>query len=225
MTIRDWPEDERPREKLLKQGAQALSDAELLAIFLRVGTRGKTALDLARGLINHYGSLKSLLGSSISEFCQFPGMGPAKYVQLTASLEMSKRYFHDEMRESDVISSSHACKQFLINALGNRKTEVFACLYLDTQHKILSFEELFYGTLDSASVYPREVVRKVIEKDAAALIFCHNHPSGSNTASDADIQLTQRLKSALELIDVRVLDHMIVAHNQVMSFAEQGLLN
>jgi len=225
MAICDWPENERPREKLLKQGAQALSDAELLAIFLRVGIRGKTALDLARELIKHYGSLKALLDSGLSEFCLFPGMGPAKYVQLKASLEMSKRYFYDEMRESCFISSPQASKQFLVNALGDCKTEVFACLFLDTQHKILSFEELFYGTLDSASVYPREVVRKVIEKNAAAVIFCHNHPSGSNTASEADIQLTRCLKSALDLIDVRVLDHMIVARNQVMSFAEHGLLN
>lgn len=224
MAICDWPVNERPREKLLNQGAHALSDAELLAIFLRVGIRGKTALDLARELINHYGSLKALLGADMTGFCQFPGLGPAKYVQLRASLEMSKRYFHDEMCESSVISSPQASKQFLVSALGDRKTEVFACLFLDTQHKILSFDELFYGTLDSASVYPREVVRKVIEKGAAAVIFCHNHPSGCNTASDADIRLTQRLKSALELIDVRVLDHMIVAHNQVLSFAEQGLL-
>jgi len=224
MAICDWPEQERPREKLLNKGAQSLSDAELLAIFLRVGIRGKTALDLARELISHYGSLRSLLGAGISEFCQFPGMGPAKYVQLQASLEMSKRYFHDEMCERSFISSTQASKQFLVNALGDRKTEVFACLFLDTQHGILCFEELFYGTLDSASVYPREVVRTVIEKGAAAVIFCHNHPSGSTVASEADIRLTERLKSALELIDVRVLDHMIVARGQVLSFAEQGLL-
>ena len=224
MAITDWPVNERPREKLLNQGPESLSDAELLAIFLRVGTRGKTALDLARDLIKHYGNLKALLLSSKADFCDFPGMGPAKYVQLQASLEMNKRYFHNEMCESNVITSPEASKQFLRSALANKQHEVFACLYLDTQHKTLGFEELFQGTLDSASVYPREVVQSVLKKGAAAVIFCHNHPSGSTTASNADIQLTERLKKALELIDVRVLDHMIVAGNQVMSFAEQGLL-
>ncbi len=224
MAITDWPINERPREKLLNHGANSLSDAELLAIFLRVGMRGKTALDLARDLINYYGNLKSLLMSSEADFCAFPGMGPAKYVQLQASLEMSKRFFHNEMCESNIITSPAASKQFLLSALGNRQHEVFACLYLDTQHKILGFEELFRGTLDSASVYPREVIQSVLKKGAAAVIFCHNHPSGSTKASHADIQLTERLKKALDLIDVRVLDHMIVAGHQVMSFAEQGLL-
>jgi len=225
MAITDWPVNERPREKLLNNGAGSLSDAELLAIFLRVGTRGKTALDLARELITHYGSLKSLLSASESDFCHFPGMGPAKFVQLQASLEMSKRYFHDEMRESNAITNPNASKLFLRSALADKKHEVFACLYLDTQHNILDFEELFTGTLDAASVYPREVVRHVIEKGAAAVILCHNHPSGSTTASEADIQITRRLIAALELIDVSVLDHMIVAGNKVMSFAEHGLLN
>ena len=224
MAITDWPLNERPREKLLKQGAASLSDAELLAIFLRVGMRGKTALDLARDLITHYGNLKALLSATEVNFCAFPGMGPAKFVQLQASLEMSKRYFNDEMRESNAITNPDASKQFLRRALASKKHEVFACLYLDTQHHIIDFEELFTGTLDAASVYPREVVRSVIEKAAAAVIFCHNHPSGSTTASEADIHLTARLKKALELIDVRVLDHMIVAGNQVMSFAENGLL-
>lgn len=224
MAITDWPINERPREKLLNLGATNLSDAELLAIFLRVGMRGKTALDLARDLINHYGSLKSLLMSSMDDFCRLPGMGPAKYVQLQASLEMSKRYFHNEMCETDILTSPEASKQFLRRALSGKKYEVFACLYLDTQHKVIGFEELFKGTLDSASVYPREVVQSVLKKGAAAVILCHNHPSGSTIASQADIQITERLKKALELIDVRVLDHMIVAEYKVMSFAEQGLL-
>jgi DNA repair protein RadC len=225
MAITDWPINERPREKLLNHGATSLSDAELLAIFLRIGIRGKTALDLARDLINHYGNLKSLLMSNEEEFCAFPGMGPAKYVQLQASLEMSKRYFHNEMCESDPINNPEASKNFLRCALAGKQYEVFACLYLDTQHKIIGFEELFRGTLDSASVYPREVVQSVLKKGAAAVILCHNHPSGSTTASQADIQITARLQKALELIDVRVLDHMIVADHKVMSFAEQGLLN
>lgn len=224
MAISDWPELERPREKLLNKGANHLSDAELLAIFLRVGTKGKTAIDLARELILHYGSLKSLLSAHKDDFCLFPGMGPAKFAQLQASLEMSKRYFKDEMRESNPITSPDATKQFLRHALAGKPYEVFACLYLDNQHQIQSFEELFKGTLNAASVYPREVIRHVIEQGAAAVIFCHNHPSGSLAASEADIQITKRLVSALELIDVRVLDHMIVAGNKVMSFAEQGLL-
>lgn len=224
MAISDWPVNERPREKLMAKGAQHLSDAELLAIFLRVGTRGKTALDLARELIHHYGSLKALLGARQADFCAFPGMGPAKFVQLQASLEMSKRFFHDEMREQSPLTSPNATKQYLKHALSGKKQEVFACLYLDNQHQILAFEELFQGTLNAASVYPREVVRHVIEQGAAAVIICHNHPSGSKLASEADIQLTKRLIAALELIDVRVLDHMIVAGNDIVSFAEQGLL-
>lgn len=224
MAISDWPINERPREKLIAKGASHLSDAELLAIFLRVGTRGKTALDLARDLIQHYGSLRALLGARQADFCAFPGLGPAKFVQLQASLEMSKRFFHDEMREQSPLTSPNATKQFLKHALSGKKQEVFACLYLDNQHQILAFEELFQGTLNAATVYPREVVRHVIDKGAAAVIICHNHPSGSKVASDADIQLTKRLIAALELIDVRVLDHMIVAGNDIVSFAEQGLL-
>ena len=224
MAISDWPVSERPREKLITYGASHLSDAELLAIFLRVGTRGKSAIDLARELIQHYGSLKSLLGAKQADFCAFPGMGPAKYVQLQASLEMSKRFFQDEMREQNPLTSPHATKQYLKHALHGKKQEVFACLYLDNQHQIIAFEELFKGTLNAASVYPREVVRHVIDKGAAAVIICHNHPSGSTVASEADIQLTKRLIAALDLIDVRILDHMIVAGNEIVSFAEQGLL-
>ncbi len=225
MAIRDWPEGERPREKLLQQGPQSLSDAELLAIFLRVGLPGKTAIDLARELIAHFGSLKKLLCSTQQEFCAFPGMGPAKFTQVQASLEISKRYFKDEMREGDAITNPESCKKFVRLALADKPQEVFACLYLDNQHRILRFEELFQGTIDAASVYPREVLRKVIEHQAAAVIFCHNHPSGSTQASQADIQLTKRLISTLELIDVRVLDHLIVAGASVVSFAEQGLLH
>ncbi len=224
MAISDWPVNERPREKLIAKGPGHLSDAELLAIFLRVGTKGKSALDLARELIQHYGCLKALLSARQADFCSFPGMGPAKFVQLQASLEMSKRFFQDEMREQNPLTSPHATKQFLRHALAGKKQEVFACLYLDNQHQILAFEELFQGTLNAASVYPREVVRHVLEKGAAALIICHNHPSGSPIASDADIQLTKRLVAALDLIDVRILDHLIVAGNTIVSFAEQGLL-
>lgn len=224
MAITDWPEHERPREKLLKQGAHTLSDAELLAIFLRVGTRGKTALDLARELILHFGSLKTLLQTPAERFCAFPGMGTAKYTQLQASLEMSKRVLWDEVKESDAITSSEACRQFVYQQLAHRRNEVFACLYLNTQHQVLSFEELFQGTLDAASVYPREVVRKTLEIGAASIILCHNHPSGSGIISQADKEITQRLRAALDLIDVNVLDHFVVAGSRVISFAEQGLI-
>lgn len=224
MSISNWPSAERPREKLLLKGADALSDAELLAIFLRTGVPGKTALDLAREMLSFHGSLRALLKCDHDAFCSFKGMGSAKYAQLQASLEMSKRYFKDELREADVLTSSESAKRFIALALRDKPSEVFACLYLDTQHRVLAFEELFQGTLDAASVYPREVVRRVIDHRAAAVIFCHNHPSGSQEPSQADILITRRLAEALKLIDVRVLDHFIVAGQYVSSFAERGLL-
>lgn len=224
MAITDWPVNERPRERLLNLGPQTLSDAELLAIFLRVGMKGKTALDLARELIQHFGGLKPLLLANCESFCEVPGMGPAKYVQLQASLEMSKRYFLEEVREGDAITSSDACRQYVLRHLADQEREIFACLLLDTQHKIISFEELFMGTLDSASVHPREVVKLVLEKNSAAVILCHNHPSGSNTISQADKHITKLLIQALDLIDVKVLDHFIIAGNQVVSFAERSLI-
>lgn len=224
MAISSWPRDERPREKLLDHGAKALSDAELLAIFLRTGIKGRTALDLARDLIMHFGGLRGLLGASSADFCEYKGMGPAKYVQLQAALEMSKRYFRDELRESCVISNPEACKRYVVHALSGRQQETFAVLYLNTQNAILSFDELFQGTIDAASVYPREVVRSVLKQGASAVILCHNHPSGSTQPSQADIEITRRLKQALELIDVRVLDHLIVADTQAISMAELGLM-
>ncbi len=224
MAICDWPEAERPREKLLNKGAAALSDAELLAIFLRTGVPGCSALALARRLILHYGSLKHLLNASREEFCAFPGLGSAKYAQLHASMEMSLRYFQYEMRESDALTSPQASRDYIRLALKGRQHETFACLYLNTQNCIVGFEELFQGTLDAASVYPREVVRKVLDFGAAAVILCHNHPSGCAKVSEADKRITARLAEALNLIDVRVLDHLVVADAEVISFAELGLL-
>jgi len=224
MAICDWPEEERPREKLLNKGAAALSDAELLAIFLRTGVPGCSAIDLARRLIAHFGTLKRLLDASQSEFCAFPGLGTAKYAQLHASMEMSLRYFQFEMRESSALTNPQASRDYIRLALKGRQHETFACLYLDTQNRIVGFEELFQGTLDAASVYPREVVRKVLAFGAAAVILCHNHPSGSANISEADKRITVRLIEALGLIDVRVLDHLVVADAQVISFAELGLL-
>lgn len=224
MSIKDWPEDERPREKLLKYGSHSLSDAELLAIFLRVGTKGQSAIELARSLIQRFGSLHQLMRANATQFCAHPGMGLAKFAQLQATLEMSKRCFHTQIQEQCVITSPEATHNFLRSAILHKNHEVFGCLYLSAQHKVIKFEELFQGTIDSASVYPREVVRKVLDNNAAAVIFCHNHPSGSAQPSQADISLTRRLTDALTLIDVRVLDHMIVAGSEVVSMAELGQL-
>jgi len=224
MAMSQWPLSERPREKLIDRGPAALSDAELLAIFLRTGLPGLSALDLARKLIAHFGSLKALLDASYDSFCSFSGMGAAKYAQLQASLEMSKRYFMEQMRVQDVVRSPEDCRRYVALALGAKKREVFACMYLNAQHHILDFEELFQGTIDTAAVYPREVVSRALNIGATAVILCHNHPSGVAKPSMADRQITQRLVDALELIDVRVLDHLIVAGSAVTSFAESGLL-
>lgn len=224
MAICDWPTQERPREKLLMNGPASLSDAELLAIFLRTGLPGKSALDLARDLILEFGSLKSLMDAGQKHFCSVHGLGLAKYAQLHASMELSKRYFRNEMGEVSAITSPDAGRQYVRIALKGRQHETFACLYLNTQHQIIGFEELFQGTLDAASVYPREVVKKVLEQGAAAVILCHNHPSGSEEISQSDKLITHRLTQALDLIDVRVLDHLVVAGSRVVSFAEQGLL-
>jgi len=224
MAINLWPEGERPREKLLSNGAASLSDAELLAIFLRTGTKGRSAIDLARDLILRFGSLSALVSASHDEFCEQKGMGAAKYVQLQASIEMSKRVFRDEVKEQSFISNPETCKRYVMHALARRQHETFAVLYLNTQHAIVGFEELFQGTIDAASVYPREVVRSVLKQGAAAVILCHNHPSGSTEPSQADIQITKRLQDALGLIDVRVLDHLIVAGTRTVSFAERGLM-
>lgn len=224
MNIKDWPSQERPREKLLRLGAGALSDAELLAIYLRTGVAGQSALDLARHLLIEFESLKGLLDAKPKAFCAIHGLGLAKYTQLHAVMEMSKRYYAHQMQSRSVMHHPEACRRYIIHALSGRHQEIFACLYLDAQHQVLQFEELFQGTLDSASVYPREVVHRVLEVGAAAVILCHNHPSGSSRISEADRAITRRLKEALALIDVKVLDHFVVADHEIISFAEQGIL-
>ncbi len=223
MPITDWPEDERPRERLLQQGAQALSDAELLAIFLRTGIKGKTALDLAQELLDHFGGLRGLLKASQQEFCQGKGLGVAKYVQLQANLELSRRYLAEHLRRGEALINPDITRQFLTQQLRHYDKEVFACLFLNNKHHVLSYEELFQGTLDAASVYPREVVKRALYHNAAAVIFAHNHPSGIADPSQADINITRRLKEALALVEVRVLDHFIVGDTAV-SFSERGLL-
>jgi DNA repair protein RadC len=223
MAITDWPTEERPREKLIEKGAVALSDAELLAIFLRTGTRGKTAVDLARDLLKEHGSLRALIAADSERFCQSKGLGIAKYVQLQAVVEMSSRYLREKLQRGDEVTSAGAVKDFLTTRLRNYPHEVFACLFLDNRHRIIKFEELFMGTIDGASVHPREVVKRVLSHNAAAVIFAHNHPSGVAEPSQSDKLITERLVSALNLIDVRVLDHFVVG-DEIISFSEQGLL-
>jgi len=224
MSIQDWPEGDRPREKLLAQGAAILSDAELLAIFLRTGIKGKTAVDLARDLLIDFGSLRDLLQADCDNFTRAKGLGTAKYAQLQAVLEMARRHTFEELDRGDILTSPEATRAYLSQQLRHYQYEVFACLFLDNQHHILEFEELFRGTIDSASVYPREVIKKALAHNAAAVIFAHNHPSGISEPSQADQLITDKLKQALALIDIRVLDHFIIGDGMPYSFAENGLL-
>lgn len=222
MAISDWPSAERPREKLLKLGASSLSDSELLAIFLRTGTRGKTAVDLARDITRHFCGLRNLLQASESEFCQFNGLGQAKYAQLQAVLELSRRHLQENLQLGDVLSCAEDTRRYLLSRLRDLPNEVFACLFLDNQHRVLKFEILFQGTINAASVYPREVVRKTLQHNAAALILAHNHPSGVAEPSSADRQITRKLVEALALIDVRILDHIVVGDGECVAFSERG---
>ena len=224
MAIPDWPEDERPREKLLARGAAALSDAELLAIFLRTGMPGKSAVDLARELLKRFNNLSGIFSASEKSFCEVPGMGPAKYVQLQAVLEMAKRALEEKLLEPHLLNSPQAVRDYLRLTLQAKPHEVFLGIFLDAQHRVIEVEELSSGTLTQTSVYPREVLKRALHHNAAAIIFAHNHPSGVAEASRADEDLTRALKQALKLIDVSVLDHFIVGANAVLSFAETGKL-
>jgi len=223
MAISQWPIDERPREKLLIKGADALSDAELLAIFLRTGCKGFTAVDLARQLLDNFGGLKPMLQASQADFCLHKGLGSAKYAQLQAVLEMAKRHLFEQLTRGDALCSPTQTRHYLAAQLAGFPHEVFACLFLDNRNRVICFEKMFYGTIDGASVYPREVVSMALKRNAAAVIFAHNHPSGVAEPSQADEQITQRLKEALALVDIRVLDHFVVG-DEVVSFAERGLL-
>lgn len=224
MSITDWPIGERPREKLLQRGAASLSDAELLAIFLRTGVVGKSAVDLARELLTRFGNLTQLFAASEKEFCAIHGMGQAKFVQLQAVLEMSRRALQEEMRSGDALNSPEAVRSYLQLLLRGREQEVFMVIFLDAQHRVIAAEEMFHGTLTQTSVYPREVVKRSLALNAAAVIFAHNHPSGVAEPSQSDQMLTDALKQALQLVDVRVLDHFIVAGAGCLSFAEKGML-
>ena len=222
MGINHWPAQERPREKLLSLGPHALSDAELLAIFLRTGMKGKSAVDLARELLHSFGSLRALLTAEQREFCQHLGLGPAKFAQLQAVLEMAKRHLAEQLQRGSAFTRPDITKQFLQAQLRDLAHEVFACLLLDNQHRLLKYVELFRGTINAAAVYPREVVKLALSQGAAAVILVHNHPSGIAEPSAADRVLTQRLQEALALVEIRVLDHLIVGDGYCESFAERG---
>jgi len=224
MAITDWPAAERPRERLQALGPARLSDAELVAVFLRTGVAGKSAVELARELIGHFGGMSGLLAAGHGALCEIKGLGKAKAAQLAAVLEIARRSLGEELRSGAALNSPAAVRDYLRLALGAREHEVFVALFLDAQHRVLAAEELFRGTLTQTSVYPREVVKAALRRNAAAVILAHNHPSGVAQPSQADELLTRSLADALALVEVRVLDHFIVAGNQTLSFAERGLL-
>ncbi len=223
--INHWPRGERPRERLLELGPQALSDAELLAVLIGTGHSGATAIDVAREFLRHFGgSLRRLLSADAATLLDLRGLGPARYATLMSALELARRHYREALRAGPVMNAPAATRQFLTAQLRDRPYEVFCCLHLDNRHRLIHFEEIFRGTIDGASVHPREIVRQALQYNAAALIFAHNHPSGVAEASQADELITRRLRDALALVDIRVLDHLIVGDNTCLSFAERGLL-
>lgn len=222
MGINDWPEDQRPRERLIKHGAQVLSDAELLAVFLRVGVKGKSAVDLGRDMLLQFGSLNGLFAADIQDFSRIHGLGSAKYAQLHAVLELAKRSISEELKLDSPLSSPETVRHYLKLLIGSKPYESFTVLFLDVKNRLIVAEELFRGSLSHASVYPREVVKSALKHNAASVILAHNHPSGACDPSQADLGLTHTLKNALALVDVRVLDHFIVATPNIYSFAENG---
>ncbi len=224
MTIKDLPAAMRPREKLLAHGAGALGDAELLALLLRTGLKGTGVLQLAEQLLNEFGGVAGLLNAGSADLRRIKGLGPAKRAELAAVLELARRSMAGELRQRALFDTPGRVKDFLRLQLAQREHEVFAVLFLDAQHQLLKMEEMFRGTLTQTSVYPREVVKRALEMNAAAVVFAHNHPSGAAEPSRADEFLTHSLKSALALVDIRVLDHLVVGHGEVVSFAERGLL-
>jgi DNA repair protein RadC len=224
MAITDWPEDQRPRERLLKHGPQHLSDSELLAIFLRTGVKGKSAVDLGRDMMSRFGSFAGLFSAQLADFSTLDGLGPAKYAQLQAILELARRLLAEELQAGVPLSSAKSVMQYLQLMLGGKQYESFVVLFLDVRNRLIDSAELFRGSLTQTSVYPREVVKAALARNAASIILAHNHPTGLAEPSPADRSLTQALKYALALVDVRVLDHFIVAGPNVYSFAEKGLI-
>ncbi|EOX3360932.1 RadC family protein [Vibrio cholerae] len=222
MSLKELPTESMPREKLLQRGPQSLSDAELLAIFLRTGTHGMNVLALADLLLRDFGSLRALFCASKEQFCRHKGLGEAKFVQLQAVLEMTQRYLAETLKRGDALTSPQQTKLYLSSVLRDRQREAFYILFLDNQHRVIRDEILFEGTIDAASVYPREVVKRALHHNAAAVIFAHNHPSGVAEPSQADRRITDRLRDALGLVEIRVLDHFVVGDGEVVSFAERG---
>jgi DNA repair protein RadC len=224
MAINQWQEEDRPRERLFTHGARKLSDAELLAITLRTGTQGKNAVELARELLQEFGSLRHLLNAEQHQLTHINGFGPVKFAQFKAIAELGQRYARETLQRGDTLTSPEQTEKYLLARMRDHPQEVFACLWLDNRHRIIHFDELFFGTINGANVYSREVVRAALRHNAAATILCHNHPSGVAEPSAADRQITQRLKQALELIDVTVLDHIIVGDQACTSLAREGLI-
>lgn len=224
MAITDWPEAERPREKLLSRGAGALSDAELLAIFLRTGVKGRTAIDIGRELIGRYDGLRGLVNADSRQLVQEEGLGPAKIALLQAALELGHRCLQQELVREGAIADVASCQRYLLQKMRDYRREVFSVLFLDVRHQVIKLEDLFFGTLDCASVHPREVIRRALELNAAAVIFAHNHPSGVAEPSRADVDITRRLKEGLALVDIQVLDHFVVGDQDCISLASRGLM-
>lgn len=222
MAIRDWPERQRPRERLLRDGAGVLSDAELLAVLLQTGVRGRTAVDLGRDLLQHFGGLRGLLTAPPLTLNRQRGLGPAKCAALQAAIELSRRHLGETLQRGDALASPEHTRRFLAAQLRDQLQEVFGCLFLDTRHRVIRYVELFHGTVDGAAVHPREVVRRALDLNAAAVIAAHNHPSGAAEPSAADRALTRRLSEALALVDIRLLDHVVIGDGEWVSFAERG---
>ncbi len=222
MGIKDWPAVERPREKLLARGAQVLSDAELLAIFIGSGIAGHSAVDLARLLLTRFGDLRGALEAGHGELCGAPGVGDACYALLQGALELGRRHLECTLRRGTPLSCPADTRRFLTARLRRHEHEVFACLFLDNRHRLICFEEMFRGTVNGASVYPREIAKRGLHHNAAAIIIAHNHPSGVAEPSQADRAITARIRDAMALIDVRLMDHFVVGDGQIVSFAERG---
>ncbi|VVC74899.1 hypothetical protein AQUSIP_01730 [Aquicella siphonis] len=225
MRITDWPQEDRPREKLLNRGENALTDAELIAIFLKSGTRGKTALDLARELLNEFGGIKKLMRAPSQSLIRKPGLGRAKYSTLKAAIELGRRYLGEPMQTGAALNNSRITQRFLADRLREHTSEVFACLFMDNHFRLICFEELFHGTINETSIYPREIVRRALIHNAAKIILAHNHPSGSPVPSEADRQVTALIKKTLHLVDIDVVDHIIIGNPDNFSFAEAGMIS
>jgi len=224
MSMNRWPSSERPREKLLRLGPAALSEAELLAILLQTGSRGRSAVDIARDLLNEFRSVRALFTAERQVLCRFPGLGAAKFATMQASLELARRHYAETMQLGPALANPRATREFLRTRLRDLDHELFCCLFLDNRHRVISFDEVFRGTIDGASVHPRDVVKLALARNAAAVILAHNHPSGIAEPSQADELITSRLREALALVDIRVLDHIVVGDGACVSFAERGLI-